>query len=508
MYAVNIEPHVKGRPETAFESLIDVDEHYVAEMHDRALVLKEDPLRCQSLPHMTLAGWDLLELLMEQQAAGYPEHFELHRDGNRWRWINRPLGIDDSFIFGDESTLPYGPMEYITRQSQGDFCILDQRDGNLWMDAGIVTTQADWSLDFDIGMNFMEWHAPVPRAHEMGVFDRALKFMLNLRQGQPMRRFNWTMTVNPRLDTSPENYHKWGTDRTTVTPENVGRKVHLRVELQSFWRLPRSNAIVFPIRCYLLALDELVDRAEVGAAHAPRAARPARRPRDLQGPDPLASNGARLPGAIRRRRADVGGFCARVTRTASAVNRTGSACDRRTATVVASLNSLDRRCASKSSPNRPSGAPRLHGSAKPAAGSGRGGRRPAAPPDGPHEGRCSHGLFEPLDVGELRRQGIGVIPREEQERDAAHPQHPGDVEGRTLAQVDVQHGAVRQALPDGSLGICDGREGSENLRIRALQDGFDLHGQQIAVLHHHHQSSGKARHAWLRCRVRTERASV
>jgi hypothetical protein len=149
-------------------------------------------------------------------------------------------------------------MEYITRQAQGDFCLLDQRDGNLWMDAGMVTTQADWSLDFDLGMNFMEWHAPVPRAHEMGVFDRALKFMLNLRQGQPMRRFNWTMTVNPRLDTSPETYHKWGPDRASVTAENVARKVHLRVELQSFWRLPRSNAIVFPIRCYLLSLEELV----------------------------------------------------------------------------------------------------------------------------------------------------------------------------------------------------------------------------------------------------------
>ena len=47
-------------------------------------------------------------------------------------------------------------------------------------------------------------------------------------------------------------------DRTTVTPENVGEKVHLRVELQSFWRLPRSNAILFPIRCFLISLDELV----------------------------------------------------------------------------------------------------------------------------------------------------------------------------------------------------------------------------------------------------------
>ena len=60
-------------------------------------------------------------------------------------------GGRDSFTFGDLSTLPYAPMEYITRQSQGDFCILDQRDGNLWMDAGMVTTQADWSLDFVAG---------------------------------------------------------------------------------------------------------------------------------------------------------------------------------------------------------------------------------------------------------------------------------------------------------------------------------------------------------------------
>jgi hypothetical protein len=207
---------------------------------------------------MMAAQWDVLELLMEHQAQDYPEHFTLTKNGDRWRWINRPLGIDDTFTFGDPSTLPYPPMEYITRQAQGDFCIVDQRDNNLWMDAGMVTTQADWSLDFDIGMNFMEWHGPVPLAHQIGVFDRALKFLLNLQQGKPTRRLNWTMTVNPRLDTSPENYHKWGPDRLTVTPENVGEKMHLRVELQSLWRLPRSNAILFVIRCYLISLDELV----------------------------------------------------------------------------------------------------------------------------------------------------------------------------------------------------------------------------------------------------------
>lgn len=258
MYSVNIEPHTPGAQGSAFEFPIDIDEHYVSEMRDRALVLEADPRRCQALPHMMTAQWDTLELLMTSMAESYPEHFRLTRDGAHWHWINRPLGIEQKFTFGDVNTLPYEPMEYIARQCQGDFSIQDQRDNQLWMDAGIVTTQADWSLDFDVGMNFFEWHAPVPLAHEKGVFERALKFLLNLQCGRPVRRLNWTMTINPRLDTSPENYHKWGIDRASVTPENVGNKVHLRVELQGLWRLPRSNAILFSIRCYLIKMSELV----------------------------------------------------------------------------------------------------------------------------------------------------------------------------------------------------------------------------------------------------------
>lgn len=258
MYSVNMEPHVPGRPGSVFEHAFDVDEHYLAEMRDRELVLKEDPLRCQSLPHMELAGWDLLELIMESKARDYPHWFELHKNGNKWHWINKPMQIEQKFTFLDPSTLPYGPMEYITRQTQGDFTLQDQRDENLWIEAGMVTTQADWSLDFDIGMGFHEWHAPVPLAHEKGVFDRALKFLLKLQHGAPVRRFNWTMTVDPLLDTSPENYPKWGPTRTELTMENMGERMHLRVELQTLWRLPRSNAIAFPIRCYLIKYGELV----------------------------------------------------------------------------------------------------------------------------------------------------------------------------------------------------------------------------------------------------------
>lgn len=257
MYSVNIEPHVRGGPTGAFQAVFDVDEHYVAECRERALLLSQDPNRCIVLPHMMAAQWDTLELIMESLAADYPEHFSLTRDGLQWRWINRPLGIDDAFMFGDPSSLPFPPFEYITRQAQGDFTLQDQREDNLYIDGGMVTTQADWSLEFDVGMSFHEWHGPVPVAHDLGVFDRALQFLLRIQHDRPVRRLNWTMTVNPRLDTSPENYPIWGPDRTTVTPDNVGDKLHLRVELQTLFRLPRSNAILFGVRAYLASLSEL-----------------------------------------------------------------------------------------------------------------------------------------------------------------------------------------------------------------------------------------------------------
>ncbi|WP_238121443.1 MULTISPECIES: heme-dependent oxidative N-demethylase family protein [unclassified Xanthobacter] len=258
MYSVNIEPHVKGGATPAFQAVFDIDEHYVGECRERERVLKEDPKRCQVLPHMMAAQWDTLELIMESLAADYPAHFTLSKAGDVWTWVNRPLGLHQTFTFGKPETLPCTPFEYITRQVQGDFTLQDQREDNLFVDGGMVTTQADWSLEFNIGMSFHEWHGPVPGvAHDRGVFDRALKYLLRLQYGQPVRRLNWTMTINPRLDTSPENYPVWGPDRTTVTADNVAEKVHLRVELQTLFRLPRSNAILFGIRCYLTSVSDI-----------------------------------------------------------------------------------------------------------------------------------------------------------------------------------------------------------------------------------------------------------
>lgn len=262
MYSANVEPSGvpvdNGAGGSWGEGIIDVNEHYFEEIAERERILSEDPDRFVALPHMMEAQWDALEFIMETLVKDYPEHFSLHREGDDWRWENRLLGIEEEFTFGDASTLPYEPLEYIGRQVQEDLPLLDQRAGQLFVDAGLLTFPADWSMAFDAGMSFQEIHGPVPRANQMGVFTRAEKFLMNVKVDAPYRRTNWTLTVGPRMDTSTEKYHEWGPDRSKVTFDNVGEVVHLRVEVQNFVRLPRSNGVMFVIHTYLLSMNDLV----------------------------------------------------------------------------------------------------------------------------------------------------------------------------------------------------------------------------------------------------------
>ncbi len=163
-------------------------------------------------------------------------------------------------MIGDEQTLPAEPLAYIASQVQDDIVLLDQRDGDLFADAGVVTFAADWSFGFDVGMTFLEIHGPVPRLRESGVITRAREFLMRLQPGETYRRTNWSMTVGRRLDVSTERSHEWGPDRTriaTVGDEDFGRLVHLRVEVQHLIRLPESGSICFLIRTYMLPLADI-----------------------------------------------------------------------------------------------------------------------------------------------------------------------------------------------------------------------------------------------------------
>ena len=65
------------------------------------------------------------------------------------------------------------------------------------------------------------------------------------------------MTINPRLDPSPENYPLWGPDRTTVTPENVAEKSASARRVAD--PVPPAALERYPvgIRCYLISVADI-----------------------------------------------------------------------------------------------------------------------------------------------------------------------------------------------------------------------------------------------------------
>ncbi|WP_246667045.1 DUF3445 domain-containing protein [Agrobacterium sp. T29] len=234
-----------------------MDEHYLASVANRAAILEKDPGRYQSKPHMMDAQWEATIYIMENLARDFPENFEFRKVGTECRWINRPLHIDHVFAIADRQSLPCEPFEYITRQVQGDFMLLDQREETLWLDAGIVTEGGGWSFDFIFGMDWRGIHGPLRGERERRIVERALRMTLNLGADAPQRRVNWFVTVTPRMDLAMESRYRWNPGLPKITTENVADNVFFRVEFQQLHRLPASNAIIFVLRNYMLSIRDI-----------------------------------------------------------------------------------------------------------------------------------------------------------------------------------------------------------------------------------------------------------
>lgn len=269
-YSTNVQPARQAQSTPAGQwgtSVVHVDSEYGHELSERERILSEDPSRMHVLPHMKTAAWDAMLLLMQELAEAYPQQMSLERAGrsasaNEFIWTNRLLGVEQRFTLGDENTLPREPLDYIGSQVQEDIALLDQREDQLYLDAGVITFAADWSFGFDVGMSFLEIHGPVPRVRQTGVITRAQKFIMRLQTGEPYRRTNWTLTVGRRLDVSTETYPEWGRDRAriqTVDDRAFGEEVHLRVEVQHLIRLPETGSIMFLIRTYMLPINTIAE---------------------------------------------------------------------------------------------------------------------------------------------------------------------------------------------------------------------------------------------------------
>jgi dimethylamine monooxygenase subunit A len=247
------------------QNCVVITPEYEKQILRKRELLKEQPeVRFQSYPHTMEMQWEVAEMLITMAVERYPEQFQVEKNGNHWTFHNFILNETESFIFGDASSIELEPLDLIGRHFATDFVLMVHRDDNLYLEVAQESYAALFSPHWNKGMSFDEIHGPVPFVSRTGVplAERVRNFLLrNVLPGEPWTRINWNLMAN-RWDVNYETFDSWGPTRLLVTPENAGKLVRLRVEEQFFYRMPRSNAILFVLNTQFLPMEDLALRPE------------------------------------------------------------------------------------------------------------------------------------------------------------------------------------------------------------------------------------------------------
>jgi hypothetical protein len=153
---------------------------------------------------------------------------------------------------------------------QEDLCIVQNREEGPVFTAASLCFPSRWRLQDKIGKPLTAVHRPVPlyAGRLAGPVDR---FMRHLKSGHIVSRLNWSLLDDPALF---QPGGKWRVEASeSITTENAGSRIFLRVERQTLRRLPATGAILFGIRVHVYPLKRIIDRREraVALAEAVRA---------------------------------------------------------------------------------------------------------------------------------------------------------------------------------------------------------------------------------------------
>jgi hypothetical protein len=196
-----------------------------------------------TLPGSESAQRELLRLLVTHLTSHHPGWF--HRQGasldNRLTGARHDLTTDD-------------PLGLAGQLVQEDFCLLQAESGGLALIAAVLCFPGRWRLADKIGRRLDAIHAPVPFYPERlaGPVDR---FLALLKTGRLARRSTWSVIDDPAL--FQPTGHGATAATTTVTAGNAGAALVLRVERQTFRRLPETGAVVFGIRTHVTPLAQV-----------------------------------------------------------------------------------------------------------------------------------------------------------------------------------------------------------------------------------------------------------
>jgi hypothetical protein len=147
------------------------------------------------------------------------------------------------------------PLADICPWAAEDFCLIRPGPEGPLLIAAILCFPSRWRLSDKIGRPLMAIHKPVPTYAE--TLGRPVdRFMGAIKPGRLAVRYNWSVHDDPTL--FQPTGHGRGDFDPSITPENAGEALWLRVERQTFRLLPESGVVVFGIRTHVTPLAEVV----------------------------------------------------------------------------------------------------------------------------------------------------------------------------------------------------------------------------------------------------------
>ena len=236
------------------EDWIEIDDLYTEEMTlRRDLLARRHGEVFAATPGSAAAQAEVLSLLAGHLGGRYPAWFE--QAGSRLH--NRLTG--ERWDLAD----PGCPaLELAGRLVQEDLCILQQIDGEPHLTAALLCFPSRWRLADKIGRPMAAIHAPVPFYGER-LQKPVDRFIGLLKDDKPVARLNWSVLDDPTL------FQPTGKGRTafdpSITPQNAGEHLWLRVERQTLSRLPETGAVLFTIKLYVRPIDTIAARPDLAS---------------------------------------------------------------------------------------------------------------------------------------------------------------------------------------------------------------------------------------------------
>lgn len=189
---------------------------------------------------------EVLDLLLAHLLQYFPRYYQRQGD----RLLNQVTG--QVWHLADFEA---NPLDLAGRIVQEDLCLMLPGDCGYVLAAASLCFPSRWKLQEKLGQPMAQIHQHVP-----GYADKLKRpvdnFFASLKPNYPGYRLNWGIVDSPDLfldqDKGQQDFNP------TITADNAGERLWLRVERQTLRRLD-SGGILFTIRTYVHPLYSLMD---------------------------------------------------------------------------------------------------------------------------------------------------------------------------------------------------------------------------------------------------------